>query len=584
MRFALLLVGGVSLPIIAAIELPAVMYYDWRHMYFIWAPLCLLAMVGLRQVGAGLAALTHRSGWRRYSALAPVGLAALAALALAVTAAELIRLHPYQHLYFNLLVDRTTPEYLKTQYAMDHYTSVRREGIQYILDSHPGEAIHLQWRRASEDAKLVLATFSESERRRFRHDSKADADYWVIDRKHLVVSPPGLPPTIYNRKVYNNTIMSVATPDLSRFATAVADGYRKLYRETVRQEPILRTDFDFYLNNRILTLVNENCPPGALTGPYILRVYPAGESYLTQWRNYIGSERHLIVYMYGVRFDGKCLMQATLPNYDIALLAVAGAGVIKVLSEGDLEELRRQYAALADAEPDIRSEFAVYVGENELGYARDECSPEDTAARFFLHIIPAEPASLPADRREHGYGNHDFRLGDFAPYIRGFVFDDKCMAFVELPDYEIHGIRTGQHIPGAGRLWSGEFYTDAYYAARSSELAAPAVGKPAAQDFYRVYHSDDAITYIREDCAAADTQAAFFLHLYPADVADLPAARREHGFDNRDFEFGPAGGVQYEGRCLVSIPLPDYQIDRIHTGQFVPEAGRLWATEFAVGK
>ena len=133
----------------------------------------------------------------------------------------------------------------------------------------------------------------------------------------------------------------------------------------------------------------------------------------------------------------------------------------------------------------------------------------------------------------------------------------------------------------AGRLWGGEFYTPAYYAAQASELAAQAVGEPAARNFFSVYHSNGALTYIREDCAPADTAAPFYLHIIPSDANNLPAAQRQHGFDNRDFEFGPAGGVQYDGRCLVSIPLPDYAIDRIRTGQYRPETGRLWEAEFA---
>ena len=582
LRFELLLVGGAALPVVAVIVLHTVMYHDWRQMYFLWAPLCLLAMVGLREVDGRLAALTHRSRWRRNSVLAHCSLAALAALALAAIAAELIRLHPYQHLYFNLLVDRRTPEYLSTQYSMDYYSSGRREGFQYILDNHPGETVQLQQNAKSENIKTFLAAFSELERRRFRYNPETDADYWIINRQRLVPSPPGQPPIIYSRKVYNNAIMIVATPNLSQFAPEVADAYREIYRATVRREPILRTNFDFYINDRTLTLVNENCPPGTLHRAYRLLVYPAGANSLAEWWESHQSNRYLSVYMYGVRFDGKCLMQATLPDYDIAMLGVVGSGVIKVLSESDRAELRRQYAALTDADPVISSEFAVYIGEGELSYAKDECSPANATAPFFLHIIPAEPARLPVRRREYGYNNHDFRLADFVPHINGFVFDDKCMVSVKLPDYEIHGIRTGQYRPGAGRLWSGEFYTDAYYAALASELAAQAVGEPAAQDFYRIHHSADALTYIREHCAPADTETPFYLHLYPVDAADLPEGRRQYGFGNADFEFRPAGGVQYGGRCLVSVPLPDYAIGHIHTGQYSPKTGRLWAAEFAV--
>ena len=584
LRFELLLASCVALPIIAVIALQSVMYNDWRHMYFIWAPLCLLTMLGLRQIGDGLAALMRHTAARRHfgrfrnAVFVRAGLAALAALALASVAAELVRLHPYQHLYFNRLVDRRTPEYLTTQYEMDYFDTGQLEGHKYIRDNHPGETIQLEWYSAGGVSRRHLETFSEAERRRFRYDQATDADYYMITEPAAAAATTLLPPAIYSRKVYNNTIMSVATPDLSRVEPAVADGYREIYRAATRGEPTLRGDFDFYLNDRTLTLVNENCPPGALSRVYYLRVYPADPGGLSEiYRN----RGHIRARLYGVRFDGKCLMQATLPDYAIARVAVVGVG--EILSEDVLTELRRQYVGIQAAEPALRSEFAVYAGNGALRYVRNECRRADTETPFFLHIVPAEPTSLPADRREYGYGNYDFIWGDLSYTGDGFIFNDKCMATVELPDYEIHGIRTGQYVPGAGPLWSGEFYTAAGIAARASELAAATSGgPPAAQDFFSVYHNPGALTYIREECAPADTAAMFFLHLYPVAVNDLPAVRRQYGFDNRDFDFGRSEGVQYKGRRLVSIPLPDYAIDRIHTGQYRPETGRLWAAEFAV--
>ena len=588
LRFELLLVAGAALPIAAVIAWSAVMYNGWAQLYFLWAPLCLLAIAGLQRVGGGLTVLTHHCRDRWHPALALVGRAAPAlalAAALAVTTAELIRLHPYQNLYFNRLVDRNTPEYLKTQYEMDYFNTGRLEGYRYILDHHPGATIQQERRVSRNYPWRYLEPFTAAERRRLRFDPATDADYYVINPVVYSVIPPWSataplpPPTLYSRAVYHNTIMSVATPDLSRVAPDVAEGYWEIYRAAARQEPALRADFDFYRNDhdRTLTLVNEDCPPGALSGAYWLRIYPADAGDL---RRYYQRRGYLEAQLHGVRFDGKCLMQATLPDYEIARIVVVGVG--EILSDGYRAELRQEYDELRATAPAIQSDFAVYVEDGELRYVRDKCRPADTAAEFFLHLIPADLSSLPADRREYGYGNYDFSWDYRSDRGKAIVFDDKCMATVELPDYELHGIRTGQYVPGEGRLWGGEFYTAAYQSARAAQLAAQTVGAPAAPGFFSVWHSDGVLTYIREDCAAGDTAAAFYLHLTPVAVADLPEGRREHGFDNRDFEFGAAGGVEYAGRCLVSVPLPDYAIASIRTGQYTPGDGRLWAAEFEV--
>ena len=49
-RFRVLLLGCVILPVATAIILQANLYNDWRHMYFLWTPFCLLAAVGLHTI------------------------------------------------------------------------------------------------------------------------------------------------------------------------------------------------------------------------------------------------------------------------------------------------------------------------------------------------------------------------------------------------------------------------------------------------------------------------------------------------------------------------------------------------------
>ena len=80
--------------------------------------------------------------------------------------------------------------------------------------------------------------------------------------------------------------------------------------------------------------------------------------------------------------------------------------------------------------------------------------------------------------------------------------------------------------------------------------------------------------YARRDCTARDVRAPFFVHVYPEEVQALPAARRRHGFDNRDFFLYGRGAT---GECWGSVELPAYGIARIHTGQY-DDRGKLWET------
>ena len=112
------------------------------------------------------------------------------------------------------------------------------------------------------------------------------------------------------------------------------------------------------------------------------------------------------------------------------------------------------------------------------------------------------------------------------------------------------------------------------------ELYSQLAGRPpAARGAFDLHLDRRRLVYLRQPCAAADPEAPFFLHLYPAHPAALPAERREYGFENRDFEFD-FRGARWDGKCLAAVPLPAYPIAQIRTGQYAAETGeRLWEAE-----
>ena len=276
----------------------------------------------------------------------------------------------------------------------------------------------------------------------------------------------------------------------------------------------------------------------------------------------------------------RCVAQIRLPDYPIAALRtgqhIPGQSPlwqVDLIIPADPNQLRADYAALAAAEPVARDYFDLYELDNRLLYLRESCAAADTAAAFFLHIVPQDVTDLPEDSRAAGFAHAGF---DFAR--QGGHFDGKCLAAVVLPDYPIKEIRTGQHIPGQGNLWSVELIAAPEYDQLRADYAALSAAEPAARDYFDLYVLDYRLLYLRENCAAADTAADFFLHIVPVDVADLPAERRAAGFAHAGFVFARQGG-QFDGKCLAAVSLPDYPggIKEMRTGQFVPGQGDLWS-------
>ena len=238
---------------------------------------------------------------------------------------------------------------------------------------------------------------------------------------------------------------------------------------------------------------------------------------------------------------------------------------------------RAAYNSLTAAEsPAARSDFDVYIYDGALYYVKDDCVPGDAEARFFVGLYPADRADLPAYRRQFGFDNLNF---DFS--WRGGFFDGKCITQEPLPDYPIAHIYTGQYyITVGGAIWRTEIDIAAHTRMREMEasLANPAL---AAGGFFDIYLDGDNVVYRRETCAAADTNARFFLHATPLLNDDLSEGRRPAGFDNLDFSFEQRGVIS-GGKCLAIAPLPDYPVKRIRTGQYIIGGGEIWRAEIDI--
>ena len=102
----------------------------------------------------------------------------------------------------------------------------------------------------------------------------------------------------------------------------------------------------------------------------------------------------------------------------------------------------------------IISDFDVYLDGNHLIYVKEECRPDDTRARFFLHIIPIDKSDLPEHSRQDGFENRDFTQTGLQ------IGGGRCVVQAKLPAYPVRQIRTGQFVRDQGKfsnLWEGEF-------------------------------------------------------------------------------------------------------------------------------
>ena len=234
--------------------------------------------------------------------------------------------------------------------------------------------------------------------------------------------------------------------------------------------------------------------------------------------------------------------------------------------------LAAAWDAIAAREPDARSEFEVRLDGRTLTWTRDDCAEHDVRPALFVHAVPLGASDPPPDREY------------FLDYY-GLRFGGRCIARIELPDYPLAGLRTGQRqgYPLAGLrtgqrqgylppIWEVSLPVgDASFPRYASTWRETATaGEPAARGPFDVYRDGRTLTWVREDCAAEDTEDRFFVHVY-----DFGGAR-----ERLDFWFHERG-ARWGGACVAAIELPDSEVRSVRTGQY-DETGHLWDEEFAL--
>ena len=562
-----LLLACLLLPPLAAALLGSNQSEGWRHLYFLYVPFCLLAALG----GGWLMAALARQGWQR------IGMYGLAVLGLGLVALQMLQIHPLQPVYFNFLVDRATPERLRTQFDLDYMQLAHREGLAYLGASHPGETLTVRAGRRH----LGILPADDRERLRSATGGRR-ADYDLVDPG--AAGPPDLAfNSIYRRRIYNNTLIALRPLDSSRMTAAAIAAYQEIYRAAVAGEPIIRADYNVYRPGNRLVFVRENCPPGGRDEWFGVKPFPAVPKSLPPYSRQ--AVFYAPYYNHRVRVGDVCLAVIQLPadiqgdlilsrrelgNFGPAALPLWEE--IYTLSGPGLGE---RVARLRRQEPPHPDAFAVFLDQDAAGryrllYAKKDCRQSEYETRVTLHIAPVDEADLPPHHRSHSFDNRDFLLDHYGGRPGG-----ECLAAVPLPEYPIQAIRTGQ----AG-IWEKNLYLPAAPGRLRETYAALSDRQPNRRANFDLYWRDKRLVYVRETCNAADTAANFFLHIIPEDAAVLPAERRDAGFANLDFAFERWGG-HFDGKCLAVVVLPDYPIAAIRTGQYGVGQGELWAVEWA---
>ena len=243
---------------------------------------------------------------------------------------------------------------------------------------------------------------------------------------------------------------------------------RHVYEERIDKviessEPAVRGDFDVYFtDDRKLVYIGDRCTenPLLLSNPIHLMVHPVDADVLSdssqdhEFYNFIPIDMLIMdARRYIIIFD--------LPDYGIASISTGQASREGPIWSGRFfgpdhvvdAELHRRADEIVEFSQTaaVRGYFDVYLtGDRTLMYVRRQCHNGDISDDFFVHIFPVDRMDLPDHHRQAGFDNFDFVFTE-----HGSIDGQRCAAEIELPDYDIASITTGQ-FTNRGQTWQSE--------------------------------------------------------------------------------------------------------------------------------
>jgi len=123
---------SLLIPVAAVLLLKPVLYDGWRHFFFIYPSILFFSVEGL----ASLPSLPERLRWLKTSIIA------LLLYTLISLSYWLAYAHPFQHLYFNALMQSPdTPFWARME--TDYWGVTTRRGLEYILANDPRPVIRV---------------------------------------------------------------------------------------------------------------------------------------------------------------------------------------------------------------------------------------------------------------------------------------------------------------------------------------------------------------------------------------------------------------------------------------------------------
>lgn len=181
-RYRLLPITVFFAPFILVIISKPIIYDSWRHLFFLYPPMCLVMLYGVRDF---IGFINHKCTIKHAKAVRYVFIL-LISISIINTIMFMIDSHPFQQVFFNRIAGRDLKE-ISTQFELDYWGLSYRKGLEYLLN-HDSHSIIVVY-----DTNLPIRTnamiLPTEQRKRLRFDKNLkNCKYFITNFRNN--SPP----------------------------------------------------------------------------------------------------------------------------------------------------------------------------------------------------------------------------------------------------------------------------------------------------------------------------------------------------------------------------------------------------------
>lgn len=163
------------LPLASIIILKSVVHDAWRHMLFIYPPIVILSLEGLIYLSKSIKIKFKGLSYRVINIIFIL----IIASSLIHTAQFMIRYHPHQNVYFNILAGKNMKE-VKNSFELDYWGLSYRQALEYILKNDKDKVIKIYVANACGWYNSLILPSDDRKRLVYvKRDSLDEAKYFI---------------------------------------------------------------------------------------------------------------------------------------------------------------------------------------------------------------------------------------------------------------------------------------------------------------------------------------------------------------------------------------------------------------------